>query len=81
MSMAMLGFNAEWATIAEKKAAQRKAKVKAGTVYLNREELEAMSVEEIKGYQSRIQDGASPSMALITAVSLCQQVINEKEAK
>lgn len=79
LSLAMLGFAAEWASIAEKKAAIRQAKVKAGKVFLTREELEALDIDAIKAYQSRIQDGKSPSMALINAVSLAQDVINKKE--
>lgn len=80
LAVAMLGFAAEWVSVAEKKKAERKAKIKAGTVYLNREELQEMPVEEIKEYMERIK-GGNPTNALINAIGLCQTVINEKEVK
>lgn len=82
LSTAMLGFAAEWLSITEKKKAERKAKVKAGTVYLNEDELKEMPVEDIKAYMERIQQsGKTPSLSLVKEVSLCQTIINNKEAK
>lgn len=76
---AMLGFNALWTSAKEKQETRRKAKIKAGTVYMTDEELEKLSIQEIEAYKTRIQDGKSPSVALIEAVSRCIAVVEKKK--
>ena len=78
LCQAMLGFNVLWTSAAKEQKERRKAKIKAGTVYMTDEELEKLSIQEIEEYKTRIQSGKSPSIALIQAVSRCVAMIEKK---